>query len=82
MTRKFSLFAGMIAFALVFAVGITTGAMAQTQPAQQSVSDNKPGGASTTQPAGVSNISDNKPGGASTSQPPISDHPNGNKPGG
>jgi hypothetical protein len=87
MIRKFSLSAGMIALALVFAVGITAGAMAQTQSGQpqsasSKVSDNKAGGASTSQPSGVTNVSDNKAGGASKIQPPMSDHPSTNKPGG
>jgi hypothetical protein len=87
MIRKFSLSAGMVTLALVFAAGITAGAMAQTQSGQpqsasSKVSDNKPGGASTSHQSEVKNISDNKPGGASKIQPPISDHPSANKPGG
>jgi hypothetical protein len=83
MTQKLSL----LTLALVFAVGITVGAMAQTQSGQpqspsSNVSDNKPGGASTSQSPGVTNISDNKPGGASTIQRPTSDNPSANKPGG
>jgi hypothetical protein len=87
MIRKFSLSAGLVVLALVFAVGITVGAMAQTQSGQPQsagykASDNKPGGASASQPSGVTSISDNKAGGASTIQPPMSDHPSANKPGG
>jgi hypothetical protein len=91
MIRKIGLSVGMATLALVFAAGITTGAMAQSQSsavtgAQPNVpynaSDNKPGGASASQPTAAKSASDNKPGGPSTVQPPVSANPSANKPGG
>ena len=80
MTRKIGLSVGMIGLALVFAAGITAGAMAQAQ--QSAASDNKPGGNSTFQPSGISDVSDNKPGGASTNPGAPVNNISDNKPGG
>jgi hypothetical protein len=74
MTRKLSLSA-MTTLALVFIAGITAGAMAQS-------ADNKPGGASSAQPAITKQVSDNKPGGASSAQPTMANQVTDNKPGG
>jgi hypothetical protein len=88
MVRKLSLSVGMTTLALVFAAGITAGAMAQSQSSAvtgaqpNAASDNKPGGASAIQPTMHNTVSDNKPGGPSTVQPPVSANPSANKPGG